>query len=117
MLPLRDSARILPKYAGRVTRNMASASPAPPFLGFHLALIQLGHIGPDKAKNLQHARSMIQRTVLGNDHPKPDLIVLPASMPFPSSVTGILTTHSYIGMLQLAIWACSFPRICGNNRI
>ncbi|KAI5124006.1 hypothetical protein M0805_003838 [Coniferiporia weirii] len=56
-----------------------SSSPAPPFVGFRLALIQLGQIGADKASNLRHANDMILKAASGNDgrHPKPDLIVLP----------------------------------------
>ncbi|KAL5529384.1 hypothetical protein ACEPAG_5369 [Sanghuangporus baumii] len=56
-----------------------ASQPAPSFLGFHLALVQLGQIGSDKAKNLQHAREMVLKASTGDDgkHPKPDLIVLP----------------------------------------
>ncbi|PAV23472.1 carbon-nitrogen hydrolase [Pyrrhoderma noxium] len=56
-----------------------STSGVPSFVGFNLALIQLGGIGHDKSKNLEHARDMIHKAASGQDgkHPKPDLIVLP----------------------------------------
>ena len=59
-----------------------STSAAPSFLGFNLALIQLGQIGSDKAKNLQHARDMVLKAASGESgkHPKPDLIVLPVRL-------------------------------------
>ena len=65
--------------AATLNRTFSMASPAPSFLGFHLVLIQLGQIGPDKAKNLQHAKDMVHRAATGDNgrHPKPDLIVLP----------------------------------------
>lgn len=65
----------------RVSKAMTSSA-APSFLGFHLALVQLGHIGSDKTKNLQHASEMIQRAASGDNgkHPKPDLIALPVSI-------------------------------------
>ncbi|KAH8117152.1 carbon-nitrogen hydrolase [Phellopilus nigrolimitatus] len=52
---------------------------APSFIGFHLALIQLGQISADKANNLCHARDMILKAASGDNgkHPKPDLVVLP----------------------------------------
>ncbi|EJD05658.1 carbon-nitrogen hydrolase [Fomitiporia mediterranea MF3/22] len=59
---------------------MSNSTPSPPsFLGFHLALVQLGQIGADKTKNLQHARDMVLKAATGDNgkHPKPDLIVLP----------------------------------------
>ncbi|TFK72573.1 carbon-nitrogen hydrolase [Pluteus cervinus] len=55
---------------------MSLLSKAPSFRSFTLALIQLGGIGPDKPKNLQHAREMIRQAVTGHTK-KPDLIVLP----------------------------------------
>ena len=50
----------------------------PPLRAFTLALIQLGNIGANKSKNLQHAREMIVKAAQG-EHPakKPDIIVLP----------------------------------------
>ena len=49
----------------------------PQFKSFRLALIQLGHVGADKAKNLNHAREMIIKATKGKDGSKTDLIVLP----------------------------------------
>ena len=60
---------------------MSTLPPAPAFKPFNLALIQLGQIGADKAKNLKHARDMIRKAADGNTHGKPDLIVLPVSIP------------------------------------
>lgn len=58
-------------------------APAPQFRSFQLALIQLGQIGSNKEKNLDHARNMIMKAASGNEgrHPKPDLIVLPVRPP------------------------------------
>ncbi|EIN07590.1 carbon-nitrogen hydrolase [Punctularia strigosozonata HHB-11173 SS5] len=50
-------------------------SAAPAFKSFRLSLVQLGQIGPDKAKNLSHARDMLLKAA--NAKEKPDLIVLP----------------------------------------
>lgn len=60
-------------------RTMSTQAPA--FLGFHLALVQLGRIGPDKGENLRHAKYMIARAASGDGgrNSKPDLIVLPVS--------------------------------------
>ncbi|TDL25064.1 carbon-nitrogen hydrolase [Rickenella mellea] len=55
-----------------------STNPPPAFKPFTLALIQLGQIGSDKAKNLTHAKDMILKAATGNSgSKKPDLIVLP----------------------------------------
>lgn len=69
----------LPRLSPLVQRLTMSSSSAPSLLAFHLALIQLGQIGADKAKNLQHAREMILKAAGGEDgkHPKADLVVLP----------------------------------------
>ncbi|KAJ7172749.1 carbon-nitrogen hydrolase [Mycena filopes] len=48
---------------------------APSFKQFRLALIQLGHVTPNKTDNLTHARQMILNAAAGPN--KPDLIVLP----------------------------------------
>ncbi|KJA27263.1 hypothetical protein HYPSUDRAFT_62944 [Hypholoma sublateritium FD-334 SS-4] len=50
----------------------------PPLRAFTLALIQLGNIGSNKLKNLQHAREMIVKAAQGkHSTKKPDIIVLP----------------------------------------
>ena len=51
----------------------------PPFKPFNLALVQLGHIGKNKAENLTHARDMLIKAAGGTSTPekKPNLIVLP----------------------------------------
>ena len=58
---------------------MSATTKAPSFLGFHLALVQLGQIGSDKTKNLAHAKDMVLKAANRGDgqHPKPDVIVLP----------------------------------------
>ena len=78
-----------------------SVSSAPPFLGFNLALIQLGNIGHDKSKNLEHARLMIHRAASGEDnkHPKPDLIVLPVVPCLKTLGHYAYIAHYHIGML------------------
>jgi len=60
-------------------RSMVSlSSPPPTFKPFNLALIQLGQIGSDKAKNIAHAReSILKAAALPEGGSKPDLIVLP----------------------------------------
>ena len=59
--------------------TLMSKLPKPPtFKPFKLALIQLGSIGANKTDNLKHAREMILKAASG----KPDLIVLPVSIPF-----------------------------------
>ena len=71
---------VVPKLLiGKRLRVMSTSTSSPSFLGFHLALIQLGQIGSDKAKNLKHAYEMVQRAASGDNgkHPKPDLVVLP----------------------------------------
>ncbi|KAF9459579.1 carbon-nitrogen hydrolase [Collybia nuda] len=50
---------------------------APTFKSFTLALIQLGHIGPEKAANLRHARQMILKAMAREKERKPNVIVLP----------------------------------------
>lgn len=59
--------------------TMSTSVKAPSFIGFHLALVQLGQIGPDKAANLAHARDMVLKAAAGSNgqHTKPDMIVLP----------------------------------------
>jgi omega-amidase len=52
-------------------------STVPVFKQFTLALIQLGHIGPDKSANLKHAREMILKAATPAGKNRPDLIVLP----------------------------------------
>lgn len=55
-----------------------SVMTAPPLRAFTLALIQLGNIGSNKSKNLQHAREMIVKAAQGKHSAKnPDIIVLP----------------------------------------
>jgi omega-amidase len=56
-------------------RTLMSAAPA--FKPFRLSLVQLGQVGPDKTKNLSHARDMLLKAA--NVKEKPDLIVLPVS--------------------------------------
>lgn len=55
------------------------SSPVPDFKAFNLALIQLGHIGADKAANLKHAKEMILTAARagGTSDKKPSLVVLP----------------------------------------
>ncbi|KLO12029.1 carbon-nitrogen hydrolase [Schizopora paradoxa] len=62
---------------------------APQFRSFQLALIQLGQVGSDKAKNIEHAREMIMKAASGNEgrYPKPDLIVLPECFNSPYGVS------------------------------
>lgn len=52
---------------------------APELKPFNLALIQLGQVGSDKAKNLAHARETVLKAAAGDSGSKlkPDLIVLP----------------------------------------
>ena len=68
-------------FTGKHLQAMSTSTSSPSFLGFHLALIQLGQIGSDKTKNLKHAYEMVQRAASGDNgkHPKPDLVVLPVS--------------------------------------
>ena len=74
-----------PALTSIAIRNLSfrsmSTSGVPSFVGFNLALIQLGGVGHDKSKNLEHARDMIHKAASGQDgkHPKPDLIVLPVN--------------------------------------
>jgi omega-amidase len=56
---------------------MSSVTKVPVFKPFTLALIQLGHIGPDKSANLKHAHEMILKAAAPGKKNKPDLIVLP----------------------------------------
>lgn len=51
---------------------------------FRIALVQLGNIGFDKAKNLAHAQSQILRAAQAT--PKTDLIVLPECFNSPYGV-------------------------------
>lgn len=53
------------------------ASSAPILRPFNLALIQLGQVGPDKTKNISHARDQILKAAARQDGQKPELIVLP----------------------------------------
>ncbi|KAI0807029.1 carbon-nitrogen hydrolase [Fomes fomentarius] len=71
-------SRLSPRTSTFLPRTMSSAA-APTFKPFNLALIQLGHVGPDKDANLKHAREMIKKAASGNGgtKPKPDLVVLP----------------------------------------
>jgi omega-amidase len=51
---------------------------APAFRPFTLALIQMGHIGANKADNLRRARELIRKAAAAEGRPKkPDLVVLP----------------------------------------
>lgn len=61
---------------------MTSIIKVPTFKPFTLALIQLGHIGPDKSANLKHAREMILNAVAPEKGNKPDLVVLPVRTRF-----------------------------------
>ena len=56
------------------------ASPAPALRAFNLALIQLGQIGSDKAKNIAHARDQVLKAASREDGQKPELIVLPVGI-------------------------------------
>lgn len=67
------------------------APSAPALRSFNLALIQLGQVGPDKTKNIAHAREQVLKAASGEDGPKPQLIVLPVSVKaFGSVQTGAL---------------------------
>jgi hypothetical protein len=108
---------------------MSTIPPAPTFKPFNLALIQLGQIGADKRANLKHARDMIRRAAGGEgvgggvQGKKPDLIVLPVREH--SSSTSVCSVHTkrnnclslYIGMLQLALWACTLPSLRRAYRV
>jgi hypothetical protein len=105
-------------FRNLITRSMASLSNlAPDFKPFNLALIQLGQIGSDKAKNLAHARESILKAAAGEGEskPKPDLIVLPVTLcyPFAQGIQSIIC----VGVFQFTIWTCSFSRVCGNYRV
>ena len=56
------------------------ASSAPILRPFDLALIQLGQVGSDKAKNIAHARKQVLKAASREDGRKPQLIVLPVSI-------------------------------------
>ena len=59
----------------------SSMAPSAPILRpFDLALIQLGQVGPDKTKNISHARDQILKAASRQDGQKPELIVLPVSL-------------------------------------
>jgi hypothetical protein len=111
---------------------MSTIPPAPAFKPFNLALIQLGQIGADKRANLNHARDMIRRAaggegVGGGAQGKPDLIVLPVSTEH--SPSRCICPHQteqfsedclfflYIGMLQLALRACTLPGLRRAYRV
>jgi hypothetical protein len=84
----------------------AMASP-PVFKQFNLALVQLGQIGSDKAKNLSHARDMVVRAASAN--PKPDLIALPVFL-YPSVSTTVLidlsSRNASIRLMDTSIFQC-----------
>jgi len=60
---------------------------APALRAFDLALIQLGQIGSDKAKNLSHAREQVLKAASGENGRKPELIVLPECFNSPYGAT------------------------------
>jgi len=96
---------------------MSTLPPAPTFQPFNLSLIQLGQIGTDKGVNLKHAREMIRRAAngegAGGAHEKPDLIVLPVSVPCscPRKQPSEKCPCRLAGMLQLALWPRIFPAL------
>jgi len=65
-------------FSRRAFSSMASSAPA--LRSFNLALIQLGQIGPDKTKNIAHAREQVLKAASRTDGPKPQLIVLPVGI-------------------------------------
>lgn len=69
-----DSATLHDSTLGLIIIRIKVMS-VPVFKSFTLALIQLGHIGAEKAANLKHAREMILKAAAKEK--KPDLIVLP----------------------------------------
>ena len=94
------------------------APPAPALRSFNLALIQLGRIGPDKAKNIAHAREQVIKAAYRADGIKPQLIVLPVGLTIFGSdgnteLYGWVTT----GMFQFPLWGRSLPRVRGDYRI
>lgn len=54
-----------------------SASDAPPFKPFRLALVQMGGVTSSKERNLAHAKELVARAASPGDGPKPGVIVLP----------------------------------------
>jgi len=54
-----------------------SASNAPPFKPFRLALVQMGGVTNSKEKNLAHVKELIAQAASPGDGAKPGLIVLP----------------------------------------
>ena len=64
-------------FSRRAFSPMASSAPA--LRPFNLALVQLGQIGSDKAKNIAHAREQVLKAASREDGPRPQLIVLPVS--------------------------------------
>jgi omega-amidase len=89
-------------------------SKPPIFKPFHLALVQLGSIGFNKADNLRHARDMVLKAARGNGSEKPNIIVLPVRYSPPPS--GIFLP-SLSGSIQFTLWPCTFPAVCRDNRI
>jgi len=73
------------------------ASSAPALRPFNLALIQLGQIGSDKAKNIAHARDQVLRAASRGDGQKPQLIVLPECFNSPYGATHFPTYAETIG--------------------
>lgn len=63
------------------------ASSAPILRPFNLALIQLGQVGPDKTKNISHARDQILKAASRQDGQRPELIVLPECFNSPYGAT------------------------------
>jgi hypothetical protein len=101
-------------------RALSSMAPSAPVLrSFNLALIQLGQIGSDKAKNIIHAREQVLKAASRGDGPKPQLIVLPVGVAI--SVAFRQNAEIYwrttTGVFQFPLWCHSFPRICGDNRV
>ena len=61
----------------RAAMATLSASDAPPFKPFRLALVQMGGVTSSKEKNLAHAKELVARAASPGDGPKPGVIVLP----------------------------------------
>lgn len=60
--------------------STATSTNGPPHRPFRLALIQMGGIGSDKAKNIAHARDLILKASNPPTGSKPGVVVLPVSM-------------------------------------
>lgn len=93
---------------------MSSVAKVPVFKPFTLALIQLGHIGPDKVANLKHAHEMVLKAAAPTRR-RPDLIVLPVCN---LGTLFQLSASIYLpGMFQFTIWPCQFSYLCRKHCI